>query len=546
MTGQVGKSIAKILLSLLISSSCWAGLGDLPIQHGGRVKPFDSFSREMLSLLWGKESYIDRAATEVVFSWLLIPEVWENTAFILIRHNGLREAMNLEHERLYYKPVEILTNDRLGLLIQELKNKRDAQEKLNPFDQAVQTLENQISAFHAVRLGLAITIQPSTDSSNWKNITELDEEYRDKFKAITDSFISLATSSAKNEGAAVLQAQSTLDASVENYIQAIETKFSDYSHRNKLRAEVHYNNFHPFRWAWVSYFLALVFFSFAYFGTKENWGRIGWSITAVGFLLHVWGFSLRVYILERAPVTNMFETVVWVALGTLILAAILYRKSRAKILPVAATMVTTLSLILCDVSSSVLDDALTPLEPVLRDNFWLLTHVVIIVSSYAAFFLAFFIGDVLLFYFLRDEEKYKDKIKSGVQAIYRCIQVGVVLLAAGVILGGVWADYSWGRFWGWDPKETWAFIALLGYLAILHGRLIGLLKDYGLAASAVLSFSLVIMAWYGVNFVLGAGLHTYGFGAGGVEYVAGFVAAHLLFVTYVTTLRQSRRKTMKT
>ncbi|MCB0351280.1 MAG: cytochrome c biogenesis protein CcsA, partial [Bdellovibrionales bacterium] len=207
---------------------------------------------------------------------------------------------------------------------------------------------------------------------------------------------------------------------------------------------------------------------------------------------------------------------------------------------------TTLSLILCDVSSSVLDDALTPLEPVLRDNFWLLTHVVIIVSSYAAFFLAFFIGDVMLFYYLKDETRYKDKIKSGVQSIYRCIQVGVVLLAAGVILGGVWADYSWGRFWGWDPKETWAFIALLGYLAILHGRIVGLLKDYGLIASAVVSFSLVIMAWYGVNFVLGAGLHTYGFGAGGVEYVAAFVAIHLLFVTYVTTLRYNRLKAPKT
>lgn len=122
------------------------------------------------------------------------------------------------------------------------------------------------------------------------------------------------------------------------------------------------------------------------------------------------------------------------------------------------------------------------------------------------------------------------------------IQVGVCLLAAGTILGGVWADYSWGRFWGWDPKETWAFIALLGYLAILHGRLVGWLRNYGLAATSVIAFSLVIMAWYGVNFVLGAGLHTYGFGAGGVEYVAAFVAIHMIYVAFVTTVRHSRQK----
>ena len=542
---KIKSKLMFVFMSCLIPISAWSGLGDLPIQHGGRVKPFDSFSRELLSLVWGKETYNGRPASEIVFSWLLIPDEWENTEFLLIRHNGLREAMNLEHDRLYYKPSEIMMNDRLSLLIQELKNKRDSQEKLNPFDQAVQTLENQLSAFHSVRMGLTLTVLPREGSPNWRNITELEAPYNDKFKAITDAFIVLASSSAQ-AGKTAQSAQAALDASVQSYVQAVQEKYGDYSHKNKIRAEVHYNAFHPFRWAWVCYFLALIFFSFSYFGTKESWGKIGWLLTGVGALYHIWGFALRVYILERAPVTNMFETVVWVALVTLLFAAILYRIYRAKILPVAAMLVTTLSLILCDVSSSVLDDALTPLEPVLRDNFWLLTHVVIIVSSYAAFFLAFFIGDVMLFYYLKDETRYKDKIKSGVQSIYRCIQVGVVLLAAGVILGGVWADYSWGRFWGWDPKETWAFIALLGYLAILHGRIVGLLKDYGLIASAVVSFSLVIMAWYGVNFVLGAGLHTYGFGAGGVEYVAAFVAIHLLFVTYVTTLRYNRLKAPKT
>ena len=128
----------------------------------------------------------------------------------------------------------------------------------------------------------------------------------------------------------------------------------------------------------------------------------------------------------------------------------------------------------------------------------------------------------------KNEKGFKKEINSAAQAIYRCLQVGVVLLAAGTILGGVWADYSWGRFWGWDPKETWAFIALMGYLAILHGRIGGCSKTSGLRLPLVLGFSLVIMAWYGVNFVLGAGLHTYGFGAGGVEYVSAFVAAHVI------------------
>lgn len=110
------------------------------------------------------------------------------------------------------------------------------------------------------------------------------------------------------------------------------------------------------------------------------------------------------------------------------------------------------------------------------------------------------------------------------QFTYQSIQIGVLLLVAGIILGGVWADYSWGRFWGWDPKEVWALVALLGYLAVLHARFGGAVGHRGLAVLSVLCFSLVVMTWYGVNFVLGVGLHTYGFGDGGqgVVYLAIF------------------------
>ena len=173
-------------------------------------------------------------------------------------------------------------------------------------------------------------------------------------------------------------------------------------------------------------------------------------------------------------------------------------------------------LLLADSAPTLLDGRLDPLEAVLRSNFWLMTHVLIITMSYSAFFLAFAIGDVLLFLFLREKKKGVNPIQIQIytKCIDVCIQVGVVLLAAGTVLGGIWADYSWGRFWGWDPKETWALISLLGYLALLHGRLVGWIKEFGLAVGSVLIFFLIVMAWYGVNYVLGQGLHSYGFGSG--------------------------------
>jgi cytochrome c biogenesis factor len=106
------------------------------------------------------------------------------------------------------------------------------------------------------------------------------------------------------------------------------------------------------------------------------------------------------------------------------------------------------------------------------------------------------------------------------KALYRTLQIGVLFLAAGIIFGAVWANESWGRYWGWDPKETWSLITLFVYLAIIHARFAGWLGHFGLAASAVLGFLAVIMTYYGVNFILAAGLHSYGFSEGGQIYAA--------------------------
>jgi cytochrome c biogenesis factor len=120
---------------------------------------------------------------------------------------------------------------------------------------------------------------------------------------------------------------------------------------------------------------------------------------------------------------------------------------------------------------------------------------------------------------------------SGLNLLtYRAMQFGIVLVAAGTILGGVWADYSWGRFWGWDPKEVWALVVTLTYVAIVHGRMTNWIPPFAFAVTSVAGFLSVLMAWYGVNFILGVGLHSYGFASGGTGYVVGFSALQLLYV----------------
>jgi hypothetical protein len=168
----------------------------------------------------------------------------------------------------------------------------------------------------------------------------------------------------------------------------------------------------------------------------------------------------------------------------------------------------------------------SPLQPVLRDNFWLTIHVLTIVSSYAAGALAWGLGCLSLGYYVfgryrdgRSGRRPPEATSSLAGFIYKAMQ-----------LGGLWADVSWGRFWGWDPKEVWALVSLLAYIIILHGRYIGWIGDFGLAAGSVLGAAVIGMSWYGVNFLLGAGLHSYGFGQGGQTEFFSFLVANLLLL----------------
>jgi ABC-type transport system involved in cytochrome c biogenesis permease subunit len=170
--------------------------------------------------------------------------------------------------------------------------------------------------------------------------------------------------------------------------------------------------------------------------------------------------------------------------------------------------------------------------PILRDNFWLAVHVVTIMASYASAAIALILGNIALGYYLFGRytgHRSPEACAKLAGLMYRTIQITVLLLTIGTILGALWADQAWGRFWGWDPKETWALISLLVYILILHARCIGWSGDFGMATAAVLGATSVLFTWYGVNFLLNVGLHSYGSGAGGQWAVGSAVALQWLF-----------------
>jgi ABC-type transport system involved in cytochrome c biogenesis permease subunit len=265
-------------------------------------------------------------------------------------------------------------------------------------------------------------------------------------------------------------------------------------------------------------------------GTKRRaFYMLAWAGFVAGLLAMIAGFWLRIEITGRAPVTNMYESVVYLALGITAFGMIFEAFNRQRYLMAAAAAIGAVALILADSAPVVLDPQLHPLKAVLRDNFWLVVHVMTITLSYAAFALAMGIGDITLWFYLVGSRD-RAAIEAQSRFTYRVLQVGVLLLAVGTILGAVWADFAWGRFWGWDAKEVWALVSLIYYLAVLHARFIGWVRQLGLAAASSGGFLFIIVAWYGSNYWF-AGLHSYGSGpAGGTWYV---VAGMLLQAVYV-------------
>jgi cytochrome c-type biogenesis protein CcsB len=371
-----------------------------------------------------------------------------------------------------------------------------------------------------------------------------------QFAPVQTQLQTMANSYVRGDGFAFGRAANQL----RDGLRALSPKI--YPEESQLRLEYFYNHWDGFYRAAWAYGIALVLLAIAHLRQRSHAAHraaateasakrsylkiVGVIIAIVGLLFHASGIAMRCMIAGRPPVTNMYESIIWVSFAVSFFGMIFFARYRTPVYLLAALPVSLVALLLVHQMPIAMPSSIDPLVPVLRDNFWLTIHVLTITLSYAAFALAMGFGHILLWRYARNPVSARADQPMHFW-LYRVLQLGVILLAAGTILGGVWANYSWGRFWGWDPKETWALIALLCYILTLHGRLAGWWTQFGLVVASVVCFLAVLMAWYGVNFVLGKGLHSYGFGLGGETYVVSFVIADLLFVGFAIWRYRSSR-----
>ena len=468
-----------------------------PVLAGGRVKPLLVLAKETTKFLTGKTNVKNKGPLEIYCEMVLSAVTEKSFELpILVEHVNTKKVLGLSQEQKTITSTELIEKkDQLRSEILQIKENTSEKKDL------IKTF-NRLQTYEGVVTGKSFTVFTSINGTK-------------KWRSIVNHF---------NDGTAGI-----INAIKESKSEYDKDKNTDYL------LELTYVKSHIFSYAMllslVAIFLTVI---------MKNM-KAGVSVALIAIIVEIIGMTMRVLISGRAPITNMYETVMFSGFGALTISMVILFFKRDKVYLIAGLAYNILCLMMMMFANNMLSSSIAPLVPVLRDNFWLSTHVTTIILSYAALALSWIMANITLLK-LRFGNISKKEYRYYEQLTYTCIKVGIVLLSAGIILGGVWADYSWGRFWGWDPKETWSLIVLLFYMVMVHGKYTSWINTNRFIILSSLGFMLVMMAWFGVNYILASGLHSYGFSEGGAIFLGAFFISQIVFTVVCTFKTQLTEK----
>ncbi len=482
----------------LVSSD---GFARLPVQEGGRRKPLDSYAWESVRSIHGRSHFRDGEglrwrAVDLLLNLASDPQRWQSEKLVRIDYHELKTQLDLPVAEKYFSFDEIVAQPELTTLIREAGELNRDAARATKLSSETEALAGRLYLLRELLDGTGFRIfpDPADPRGAWRHPQEAGDSSSEAWRRLLAAW---RTEDPTAFGAALVDLKQGVSAEVEGYPRAGE-----------LAMELSYNRLQPFHKAWLCYlFLALLSLAAAVWPVR--WlGWAGAGLLLLAFLYHSAGLTYITLITGRAPVSNLFESLVFIVWTMILLAGVFYLSSgRENYLLIIAGVLGTLSMGYA--LDSTVDISINPLVPVLR-SYWLNLHVTVITFSYGAFAVAAGLGHAyLLRYWLKPAES---AALSRIDRIsYRALQVGVLTLTAGIILGAVWANESWGRYWGWDPKETWSLITLLFYIALIHGRLNGWINKAGSAIMNISGLAVVLMTYFGVNYYL-SGLHSYATG----------------------------------
>jgi len=527
--------------------------------YRGRMKPLDTLAREFVMKVAKKTKFQGRQPVDMYLNWVANPAYWWDEPCIAVRNGGLKQLLGVDKSVKHVSPASLFSGGRYRLADQVEKAHRTRDRDLSKTQRKLISFDERFNLLHMTFRGATLRMFPVPGDPNntWLDIEEVaghldpDQEkmYRAAYADLVDGL------RAGNDGR-ILKGIREIDLLQHQFGAAVIP--SD----TRMEAEIFYNKSHLFSWMMVpllgTFFIFMGLFLWNVLRNRELRFSFRNPVYSLAMFFYTFAFAgmvtayaLRWIASGRAPLSNGHESLLFISLAAA-LAGLVFELVYRMAAP--AGLASLLVLLVLGVSMlSVFDPAIGPLVPVLV-SYWLNIHVTVITASYAFLWLAFMVG-LLIMTLMIVRGLSRPQIQAGLDQTIKTLDkinfwvlvVGLGTLSVGTLLGGVWANESWGRYWGWDPKETWSLVTILVVAVGLHFRYIPAMRGVWInAAWTWMVFNSVVMTYFGVNYFL-RGLHSYASGdaavvPGWVYIVSGALAA-LLFVSGLFNLnyRDSQR-----
>ncbi len=516
------KEIDSLINKYKVSEEHAAQFGRLIIQDaGGRMKPINTFSSELLRKVSHSDTYKGMNSDQAFLSMTQFASAWIQVPIIYIKagNDSIRKIIGVDSEAKFAPFISFFDakgNYKLTPYLEEAFKSANP----NQFEKDFIETDKKVNLMEAALSGRILKIFPipNDPNSKWISYLELNESGMKGMDATyTKSILPLYFGSLSN--AATSNDYKSANELLES-LNGFQKKFGStvMPSEDKIDLEITYNKYDVFKnlpyWYLTAAVLMLLLTIIEIFKSRK---AIRVSINVIHviigllFVLHTLGLIARWVISGHAPWSNAYESIIYVAWATMFFGLAFDRKSK---LTIASSAFVT-AMILMAAYMNWIDPEIANLQPVLN-SYWLMIHVAVIVASYGPFALGMILGFVSLLLILFTNEKNKNKMDLNIQELTyineMALTIGLIMLTIGNFLGGQWANESWGRYWGWDPKETWALISIMVYAFVIHARFVPALRGKWIFnLMSMFAFVSILFTYYGVNFHL-VGLHSYASG----------------------------------
>ncbi len=493
----------------------------------GRVIPFHTLSDQLLRKVHRSKTFTDGDtsynAVQIILSMHMYPDYWSDLEMIYVSSkSNLRDKLGVKGKYIAYNDLVDEHGDFILLSDYQAAHQR-VEMKRGEYDKKLIKLVERFQVVQSIFQWRYMQIVPARNDASQKWYVPLSRAVMEKDSVASRLAISyIANVDAGAESGDYTKADQSLKELIA-YQREVSADFVP--SENKIEKEINYNKMHVFESSYRSYlllgFLMLIVFFIKIFKKPtlkaekvfSTLTKILTGLTVIIFIYHGYGIYMRMIISGHAPWSNGYEAMIFIA-WILMLFGLLFSPKNAVILAGAAILA---ALMIFVTELNLMDPEITPLQPVLK-SYWLMIHVAIITGSYAPLGISFILGFLNLWLYIFRNKKNAKFITLNINELTYVSElsmtIGVFMLTIGTFLGGIWANESWGRYWGWDPKETWALVAVLVYALILHLRYIpGLKGKFLFSTVSMWGYVSILFTFFGVNFYL-SGLHSYAQGEG--------------------------------